>query len=81
MHPVPGMTVFYSRKETRTSLELTHERDDSIRTLVNRSPLRHSSRVLLALACWLILQSAQAVVPPPDGGYAGGNTAEGQAAL
>jgi trimeric autotransporter adhesin len=27
------------------------------------------------------LQTAQAVVPPPDGGYPGGNTAEGQNAL
>jgi hypothetical protein len=49
--------------------------------LVNRSPLRYSSRVLLALACWLILQSTQAVVPPPDGGYPGGNTTEGQNSL
>ena len=34
----------------------------------------------LALGC-LTLQRTQAVNPPPDGGYPGGNTAEGQSAL
>jgi len=33
------------------------------------------------LACFAISPMAQAVVPAPDGGYPGGNTAEGQAAL
>ena len=33
------------------------------------------------LACFGLLQKAQAVVPPPDGGYPGLNTAEGQNAL
>ena len=37
--------------------------------------------VSLVLACVPSLQIAQAVVPPPDGGYPGGNTAEGQNAL
>src|SRR6266481_2962583 len=37
--------------------------------------------VALLLACFAIPQSAQAVVPAPDGEYAGGNTAEGQSAL
>src|SRR6266446_10979268 len=35
----------------------------------------------LVLACGGISQTVQAVVPAPDGGYAGGNTAEGQNAL
>jgi hypothetical protein len=41
------------------------------------------SQVLFAvLLAWLAhSQNAQAVNPPPDGGYPGGNTAEGQAAL
>ena len=34
-----------------------------------------------ALVCFALVQSAQAVVPPPDGGYPGGNTAEGTGAL
>jgi trimeric autotransporter adhesin len=37
--------------------------------------------ITLLLACFGFLHVARAVVPPPDGGYPGGNTAEGQAAL
>jgi Chaperone of endosialidase len=37
--------------------------------------------ITLTLLCFGLLPRAQAVVPPPDGGYPGGNTAEGQAAL
>ena len=37
--------------------------------------------VTLLLACFGPLHVTQAVVPPPDGGYPGGNTAEGQRAL
>jgi trimeric autotransporter adhesin len=42
-----------------------------------------SSFILIALVfgVFTLGQTAQAVVPAPDGGYAGGNTAEGQAAL
>ena len=36
---------------------------------------------LIALVCFGLLPKAQAVVPPPDGGYPGFNTAEGQNAL
>ena len=35
----------------------------------------------LAFVCFALVQNTQAVVPAPDGGYPGGNTAEGQAAL
>jgi hypothetical protein len=34
-----------------------------------------------ALVCFALVQNAQAVSPAPDGGYSGGNTAEGQDAL
>jgi hypothetical protein len=34
-----------------------------------------------ALVCFALVQNAQAVNPPPDGGYPNGNTAEGTAAL
>jgi hypothetical protein len=37
--------------------------------------------VSLLLDCLALLPTAQAVVPAPDGGYPGGNTAEGQNAL
>src|SRR5262245_16318839 len=36
---------------------------------------------LLAFHCFTPLWTAQALVPPPDGGYPGGNTAEGQDSL
>ena len=37
--------------------------------------------ILLVLVCFAISPMVQAVVPAPDGGYPGGNTAEGQNAL
>jgi trimeric autotransporter adhesin len=37
--------------------------------------------ITLALVCIALLPKAQAVSPAPDGGYPGGNTAEGQSAL
>jgi hypothetical protein len=47
-----------------------------------RSPLRIGLLLIpLALACFAVSPAAQAVSPPPDGGYPNGNTAEGQNAL
>jgi hypothetical protein len=37
--------------------------------------------VVPALGCFALLPRVQAIIPPPDGGYPGGNTAEGQDAL
>ena len=37
--------------------------------------------ILLVLGCFGLLPNAQAVSPAPDGGYPGGNTAEGQSTL
>jgi hypothetical protein len=37
--------------------------------------------IILSITCLALLPSVQAVSPPPDGGYAGGNTAEGQSTL
>ena len=37
--------------------------------------------IALALGAFALSPRVQAVNPPPDGGYAGGNTAEGQNAL
>jgi len=49
---------------------------------ISRPPLRRVFPfVPLLLACLALLPIAQAVVPPPDGGYANGNTAEGTQAL
>jgi hypothetical protein len=48
---------------------------------MNRSTTHVSLVVALALTCFVILPNTPAVSPPPDGGYPGGNTAEGQDAL
>jgi hypothetical protein len=40
-----------------------------------------SIHILIGIVCIGLLPKAQAVSPPPDGGYGGGNTAEGQNAL
>ncbi len=37
--------------------------------------------ITIALVCFAVVQNTQALSPPPDGGYPGGNTAEGQNAL
>ena len=42
---------------------------------------RNLIHILIGIACVGLLPRAQAVSPPQDGGYAGGNTAEGQNAL
>jgi Chaperone of endosialidase len=46
-------------------------------------PLSWSILILVAsvFGCFALPPRLQAVVPPPDGGYPGGNTAEGQSAL
>ena len=37
--------------------------------------------ILIGIVCLRVLPQTQAVTPAPDGGYPGGNTAEGQSAL
>src|SRR5438045_3294630 len=55
-----------------------------------RNSMNYSSRdchpvaallISLLIVCFALLPRAQAVVPAPDGGYPGGNTAEGTNAL
>src|SRR5262249_60944818 len=48
---------------------------------MNQSTIRRLLVVAVALSCFVLLPSAPAVNPPPDGGYPGGNTAEGEEAL
>src|SRR5215470_4425433 len=43
--------------------------------------ITYGTLALLALNWFVLLPTAKALVPPPDGGYPGGNTAEGQDAL
>jgi hypothetical protein len=52
------------------------------RNVIGRSPLRRGFLLIpLALACFALSPAARAVLPAPDGGYAGNNTAEGTDAL
>ena len=59
----------------------------TMKTVITRSPIAvfrtKSALILTALALGIfpLVRKSQAVNPPPDGGYAGGNTAEGQNAL
>ncbi len=53
-----------------------------IRNLTTPATARRSLLLIpLLLACFPLLPRAQAVVPAPDGGYPGNNTAEGTNAL
>src|SRR2546423_95499 len=48
---------------------------------IGRSSLRLGLLLTFALACFALLPTGRAVTPPPDGGYPGNNTAEGDNAL
>ena len=47
----------------------------------NRNTINMLPTILLAVGFFALLPTAQALTPAPDGGYPGGNTAEGQNAL
>jgi trimeric autotransporter adhesin len=46
-----------------------------------QNPITIFTTILLVLACFGLFPKAEAVIPAPDGGYPGHNTAEGQNAL
>jgi hypothetical protein len=52
-----------------------------MKKFIQSESLRAFIIVALTLVCFGVLSPAQAVTPAPDGGYPGGNTAEGQNAL
>jgi trimeric autotransporter adhesin len=54
------------------------ERDRHMKTITK---FTCPALAVLALVCFAALSTAQAVTPPPDGGYTGWNTAEGSDAL
>jgi hypothetical protein len=59
-------------------LQNNNERKKHMKRMTN---IIYPAVTAFALACFALLPGAQAVSPPPDGGYAGGNTAEGRNAL
>jgi Chaperone of endosialidase len=64
------------------SISAGKERKNHMNALILQVKKESSLRlIVLALAGLALLPRAQAVNPPPDGGYPGGNTAEGNAAL
>src|SRR5205814_1848710 len=52
-----------------------------LRKSIGRSSLRLGFLLTFALACFALSPTVRAVTPPPDGGYPGENTAEGDNAL
>jgi hypothetical protein len=64
----PTIILSEARERTRHSTSLT-------------TSMHSSVLILLLLACIGVASKVEAVSPPPDGGYPGRNTAEGQSAL
>jgi hypothetical protein len=64
----------------RMILSLLHEEEKS-QNPVHMKTKTLSLVLLPVLAYFSALPTSQAVTPPPDGGYPGGNTAAGQNAL
>ncbi len=67
-------------------LESNILRGDKEKGMKDMNPLIQDKKatlilLTLSLVCFGLLPELQAVTPSPDGGYPGGNTAEGQAAL
>ncbi len=54
-------------------------------TILFTNCVHHSRTALLLISllvgCFVVLPTAEAINPPPDSGYPGANTAEGQSAL
>jgi hypothetical protein len=66
----------------KTKETTTRVRNSSNRPIWRRGPaVPVLFLAIFAFGFFAVLPPAQAVVPPPDGGYAGGNTAEGTSAL
>jgi hypothetical protein len=66
----------------KTKETTTRVRNSSNRPIWRRGPaVPVLFLAIFAFGFFAVFPPAQAVVPPPDGGYAGGNTAEGTSAL
>src|SRR6266496_3372095 len=67
------ISLFLFMTNERQTMKTKKEKIDmKLQTLIH---------ILIGIVCIGLLPKAQAVSPPPDGGYPGGNTAEGQDAL
>src|SRR5215469_5874480 len=74
------LSVFSSpHSDLQSEGQLPRERKEMF--MYSSSQLKQAAPPLLIVLVSLAFLPLQAVVPPPDGGYPGGNTAEGQKAL
>jgi len=62
-------------------LETLISANENLKNSTNHAPSPRGFFLILLVACFVLSPVAQAVFPPPDGGYSGFNTAEGQDAL
>src|SRR5215470_14301782 len=72
------------REQNTTIMNLFRSKTTTpdLRKSISRSPLRLAFLLIpLTAACFALSPTVRAVTPAPDGGYPGGNTAEGDNAL
>ena len=69
------------RCNEQRKLFVSTTRSDSPETFGMKIRIEALDFMMLTFVTFALLPVTKAVVPPPDGGYPGGNTAEGQAAL
>src|SRR4030095_13218612 len=62
-------------------LSLKSWTDPNLNKLKINMKVQNPIHILIGIVCIGFLPRTQAVVPAPDGGYPGGNTAEGESAL
>src|SRR5947207_10275364 len=71
-----------SQTRPKQQEQIMNSSNIDLKNSIDRSPvLRAFLLIAVALACFALSPIAHAVSPAPDGGYAGGNTAEGDNAL
>ena len=81
-HGPPGISdPGYSSPESASSGFSSRQIAHGLGKIRGMRTIIASFQAIVALLCIAPLQKANALMPPPDGGYPGGNTAEGQSAL
>jgi hypothetical protein len=76
-----GFSPFPDYRNRKNQLSEGRERNDMNILIFQFKKVTQRCLITFALGCFALLPDTQAVTPPPDGGYPGGNTAEGDSAL
>jgi hypothetical protein len=76
-----GFSPFPDYRNRKNQLSEGRERNHMNILIFQFKKVTQRCLIIFALGCFALLPDTQAVTPPPDGGYPGGNTAEGQDAL